>query len=366
MSTLELSDGEIHYTSHGEGPLVFLLHGGGLDGRMWDQQVPVLADSYRVVVPDARGHGQSSTPLAPFRHSDDVAALVRHLDAGPAVLVGLSMGAGAAVDTTLEHPDLVKGVVISGAGTSEPEFHDPWVLEILDTWRRTQAAGDAEGWIDAFMLFAAGPQRRLEDLDQTIVGNLRQMVTHTVSTHVVPGAAAPEPVPDSWNRLVEISVPVTAISGALDPSDQRNMAARVTKTVAEGHTVLIDDAAHYPNMEQPDAFNSEVQAFLEHLHSAAHSQNLSSAEREILALLSMCPETTEQLEDMFVQDDLREFRRGQRTVRQGLTAALHKLADLRLVASKPQNQNASANGDKTTWQLTKDGIEAAKRINKQA
>lgn len=266
MSTLEVADGTLYYEVHGAGPLVVLLHGGGLDSRMWDQQVPVLSRSYRVVTVDARGHGRSSTPTAPFRHCDDVAALVRHLDAGPAVLVGLSMGAGTATDTTLEHPDVVRALVVSGAGTSEPDFTDPWVLELLDTWRRTQEAGDAEGWIDAFMLFAPGPYRRFEDLDADVVNRLRDMVTNTVYTHVRPDAAAPEPVPGSWSRLGEIAVPVLALSGALDSPDHRRMPARVAEAVPEGGTALVDETAHYPNMERPRVFDAELTEFLDRVH----------------------------------------------------------------------------------------------------
>ncbi|WP_026818164.1 alpha/beta fold hydrolase [Arthrobacter castelli] len=262
MNTLQVANGTLHYAVYGTGPPVLLLHGGGLDGRMWDPQVPELAQTHCVVVPDARGHGHSSTPFAPFRHCDDVAVLIRHLDAGPAILIGLSMGAGTALDTALEHPDLVRGVVVVGAGTSEPDFEDPWVLDLLDTWRRTAAAGDAEGWIEAFMLFAAGPKRRLEDMDDDVVRHLRQMVTRTVANHVRPDAAAPEAVPDSWSRLAEIQVPVLALSGALDTPDNIRMAARAADSVTDGRTALIRGAAHYPNLEQPAAFNAELQAFL--------------------------------------------------------------------------------------------------------
>ncbi|MFG2092339.1 alpha/beta fold hydrolase [Streptomyces sp. NPDC048612] len=118
-----------------------------------------------MIVPDARGHGTSSIETGAFRHTDDLAALLRHLDVGPVVLVGLSMGAGIAVDTALEHPGLVRALVVSGAGTSEPEFRDPWVKDIVAEQDRALAAGDVAGWIDAFMLFAAGPRRTLDDVD---------------------------------------------------------------------------------------------------------------------------------------------------------------------------------------------------------
>jgi len=60
------------------------------------------------------------------------------------VLVGLSMGGGTAVDTALEHPELVRALVVSGVGTSQPRFTDPWTLDVLTRWQAVLAASDAE------------------------------------------------------------------------------------------------------------------------------------------------------------------------------------------------------------------------------
>ncbi|MFF2409805.1 hypothetical protein [Streptomyces sp. NPDC058092] len=74
--------------------------------------------------------------------------------------------------TALEHPGPVRALVVSGAGTSEPEFRDPWSLEVLAEQAHAPAAGDVEGWIDAFMRFAAGPHRALDDIDPAVVCRL--------------------------------------------------------------------------------------------------------------------------------------------------------------------------------------------------
>ena len=128
---LSTGDGRLGYRATGTGPPLVLLHGGFLDHHMWDDQISDLASRYRVIAPDARGHGVSANATRPFRPTDDLAALLRHLGTGPAVLAGVSMGAGTAVDTALEHPGLVRALIISGAGTSEPEFTDPWMRDVL-------------------------------------------------------------------------------------------------------------------------------------------------------------------------------------------------------------------------------------------
>jgi pimeloyl-ACP methyl ester carboxylesterase len=269
-STLDLPDGgHLAYRESGSGPLLVLLHGGGVDHRMWDRQIEPLSRTHRVIALDARGHGSSSTPTGPFRHCDDVAALVEHLDAGPAALVGLSMGGATAVDTALEHPELVSALVVSGTGTSEPTFTDPWALDVFATWERAQAARDAEGWIEAFLRFVPGPQRSADDIDPQVLAECGQMVTDTVATHVPTDPAGGEvgsvplvPVTDTWGRLPGISVPLLAVVGGLDVSDHIAMAERAAREVPYGEVVTIDGTAHYPNMERPAEFTAAVLRFL--------------------------------------------------------------------------------------------------------
>jgi len=265
---LALDDGHLAYTDTGDGDLVVLLHGGGVDHRMWDDQVSALAARHRVVVPDLRGHGEASTLFTPARHCDDVAALVRHIDAGPAVLVGLSMGGGAATDTALEHPDAVRALVVSGTGTSVATFSDPWVVAILQEWHRAVAARDAAAYVEASLAFCAGPHRRLDEVAGDTVERCRRMLTDTLARHASPDAVMPEPVHDAWDRLDEIEQPVLALCGALDSEDHLDMGRRLAAGVRRGRYAEVQGSAHYPNMEQPDASNAAVDGFLAELGAA--------------------------------------------------------------------------------------------------
>src|SRR5919109_3816147 len=123
------ADGDLAYRDTGTGDPVVLLHSGIADHRVFDDQIQALAAHHRVIAPDVRGHGFSANASRPFRWADDLADLLRHLDTGPAVLVGLCMGSAVATDTALEYPELVRAVVVSGAGTSEFEFKEPQLLE---------------------------------------------------------------------------------------------------------------------------------------------------------------------------------------------------------------------------------------------
>lgn len=262
LRSVPIPDGTIACREMGGGDPLVLLHGGALDHRMWDPQLPALADAFRVLAPDFRGHGRSSTPRTPFRHCDDIAALLRELGAGPAVLVGVSMGGGAAVDLALEQPKLVRALVVCGTGTSELEFTDPWVLSVLAARDRAAAEQDVEGWLDASMQFVNGPHRELTDVSPELVARVRQMAADTVAHHVPPeGPVLPEPVRNTWTRAGAITVPVLTISGSLDSTDHINAARRFAETVANGRAITIDGAAHYPNLEKPDEFTRQLRAF---------------------------------------------------------------------------------------------------------
>lgn len=253
---------DLFWLDTGTGRPLVLLHGGFLDHHMWDDQIPAFASRYRVIAPDARGHGRSANAAAPYRLTDDLAALLRELNTGPAILVGVSMGASLAVDTALEHPDLVSAVVITGAGTSEPYLTDPWTTQTMTTWHSAMAAGDLDASIEAFTLLAVGPYRTIDDLAPDTVNRLRHMARGTMSKHAVGEPSYLIPVHDTWNRLTEIKVPVLAINGSIDSPDHIGMAERLTGTVANGRTFSIDGTAHYPNMERPDTYNKLLEDFL--------------------------------------------------------------------------------------------------------
>ncbi|WP_405412592.1 alpha/beta fold hydrolase [Streptomyces decoyicus] len=262
MFSFDTGDGHLVYRDVGAGQPLVLLHGGLLDHRMWDDQIRVFAPDHRVIAPDARGHGGSSNANKPFRQTDDLAAVLRHLDVGPAILVGLSMGGAIAVDTALEHPDLVCALVVSGVGTSEPEFQDPWLGEIEAEEARALAAGDTEGWVEAFTRLAAGPRRTLGDVDQDVVCRLREMARRTVAKHTSAEPMHMVPVTDTWARAAKITVPVLAINGGVDSDDHIGMAERLVHTVVNGRATTVEDTAHYPNMERPDTFNEILGRFL--------------------------------------------------------------------------------------------------------
>lgn len=264
--TFETDDGTLAYRDTGsEGRPVILLHAGFVDSAMFEPQLAAL-NRYRVIAPDARGHGGSANATSTFRQTDDVAALIRHLGVQSAVLVGVSMGAMIAVDTAIEHPELVDGLIVSGRGLGEPEYHDRWSRHVADTQAAALARGDIAAWMDAFISWAAGPTRALDAVDPTVVEKLLQMAGRTLAKHTAPEPDYLLPVSNVAHRARTIRVPLLAVDGALDSPDLTATVDRLLDAIPHARRTTIDHAAHYPNMEQPAAYNRLVEGFLDQIH----------------------------------------------------------------------------------------------------
>ncbi|WP_280910872.1 alpha/beta hydrolase [Streptomyces sp. SAI-208] len=259
------ADGDIACLDTGTGAPVVLLHSGYVDHRLFEAQTPALAAGHRVIAVDIRGHGWSANATQPFRWADDLAGLLRHLDAGPAVLVGVSMGGAVAGDTAMEYPELVRGIVLSGASVSDFQYTHEWTRQIVAESQRTLHSGDIEGWLKVFLRSVAGPFREAGDIDPRTLDHLREMALHTIAKHTPGERNWHVPMTDTWARVPEIDVPVLTVNGTLDSPDLLADAERFASTAKNGRSVLVEGTSHFPNLEKPEEFNAIVLDFLHSL-----------------------------------------------------------------------------------------------------
>jgi pimeloyl-ACP methyl ester carboxylesterase len=135
---------EAYYESFGSGPPVLLpLHGAGMDGRLWAETARPLADEYRLVVPDLRGHGRTGPSDRPDYSVElfaaDVRALVDGLALDAPVVVGHSLGGFVGLCYAARHTDACAGLVTLGGEVPEAltlgerlEGYRPAVVDVLD------------------------------------------------------------------------------------------------------------------------------------------------------------------------------------------------------------------------------------------
>jgi pimeloyl-ACP methyl ester carboxylesterase len=259
-------EGRIAYDVAGIGPLVVLVPGMGDLRSAYRFLAPALAAAgYRVACTDLRGHGDSDTTFASYGDvgtASDVSALIEELG-GPAVIVGNSMGSGAAVLVAAEHPELVSGLVLVG----------PWVRNGANgaaqraffrvMMARPWAAAAWKSYLPK--LYAGRRPNDFKEYRDQLAANLHRpgyakAFSLTTRTDHAPAEA----------RLADVTQPTMIIMGELDPdwSDPALEAAWIGEKV-RGEVVMVPEAGHYPQSQQPEQTGEAVVRFLASVHADA-------------------------------------------------------------------------------------------------
>jgi pimeloyl-ACP methyl ester carboxylesterase len=259
-------EGRIAYDMAGTGPLVVCVPGMGELRSSYRRTVPALvAAGCTVVTMDLRGHGDSD---ATFSRYDDVAAggdvvaLLEHLGA-PAVLVGNSMGAGAAAWAAAERPDLVTGLVLLGAFVRNPPTGALTALAF-----RAAMAGPWAPRVWSAYLPTLYPGRRPEDFAEhraEIAASMRRPGHGRAFRRTTRTSHAPVEA-----RLAEVRAPALVVMGERDPDFADPAAeARWIADRLHGEVVLVPGAGHYPQVEEPDVVNPALVGFVRRVGARA-------------------------------------------------------------------------------------------------
>jgi len=257
----QINGANIHYRREGAGFPIVMLHAGVADSRMWQAQADEFAKEFDVIRPDMRGFGDSELPPRPWRPREDLLALMDELRLKPAHLVGCSMGGSLAIDFVIDHPERVSKLVLVGAGISggkEDPRHEGLYAEVTaaDERHDMNAVNEAEMylWLDGPYRPRGYVAQPLRDLFLDMNGKNLDADWSTAPMQALEPPAA--------TRLSEITAPTLVIVGDKDLEPIRETADLLASSIAGAHKVVIQDAAHLPNLEHPAEFNRIVLDFL--------------------------------------------------------------------------------------------------------
>jgi 3-oxoadipate enol-lactonase len=277
-AVLPLPGAGLAYQVTGDGPAVVLVHGFGLDMRMWEPQVEHLAARYRVVRYDCRGFGASGPfdPAVPYTHAGDLVALLDHLAIDQAVLAGLSFGGRVVLQTALAAPARVAGLVLLDAVLDGVPW-DPESAGALDELaRQVQAGGVRAGraaWL-AHPLFAAARQR------PELAVQLAAMVAGYPGQHWLGRDPHRPAQPPPIEALADVATPALVVVGHRDVPGFREMSAVLARRIPGAGYRVVAGAGHMVNMEQPAAVNGLLTRFLAGLPAPA-TEGLSEQTEEL-------------------------------------------------------------------------------------
>ena len=272
MPTATINGLEIHYRERGEGFPVVLVHGFTGNSRNWALTVPVLTRTFRTISVDLRGHGHSAKPLRQEDYtlaamSDDVYALLQHLGVRECYLAGHSMGGMVAQHLTLDHPELVRALVLVDTAAEIPQG-------MLQKERRAERERLVEIAREQGMEAVFEEQLRVNPLRERIETNpefLRTwreqflMTSREAYMYCAHGMASRKPL---IGELPRIAVPTLVVCGENDEpflGASHNMHEAIPGSRLE----IIAGAGHSPQIETPAACNTVITEFLSKVHEAA-------------------------------------------------------------------------------------------------
>lgn len=257
---LAVPGGQIGYDVRGRGPLLLLLPGMGEIRSSYRHLVPRLVEAgYTVATADLRGHGDSDATFTSYgdvETASDIAALLHHLGS-PAVIVGNSMSAASAVIAAADHPELVDALVLLGPFVRNPVSRSAFQQRLF----RVMMAGPwARPMWNAFVpkLYSGRKPDDFAAYRASMIAAMRRPgYTKAFSLTTRADHAHAE------RSLVSVRAPSLIVMGEQDPDfDDAAAEASWIGDALSGAVVMVADAGHYPQSQQPDATAEAIVGFL--------------------------------------------------------------------------------------------------------
>jgi 2-succinyl-6-hydroxy-2,4-cyclohexadiene-1-carboxylate synthase len=272
MAEVTVNGLKLHYRdTGGDLPVVVLTHGFTGNSRNWALTVPALRDSFRVISPDHRGHGLSHKPTAIAAYeldalSDDLYGLLKHLGIERCYLVGHSMGGMVSQLFILDHPEMVRALVLVDTAAEVPEGLRS--RERYQERQRLVRIAEEQGMEAVF------DEQLKADLDPRVRNNplfmqtWREQFLMTSREAYIGGAHGMASRRSLIGRLKGISAPTLVICGEFDEPFLAASRA-MHEEIPGSEFALIQGAGHTPQIETPDQFNAVLTSFLDRVLAAA-------------------------------------------------------------------------------------------------
>jgi 3-oxoadipate enol-lactonase len=241
-----------------DAPAVVLLHAIATDSDLWAAQIPAWSQFARILAVDLPGHG-ASAPRPQIDSLDQYAHALAELLASVAIkdvsIVGLSFGGMIGQAFALNYPQRVRSLVLSNTSARTP-------AEMKETWARRKQAASTQGMhaqVATTIERWFTPQfRERAPLQVERVANMIRRTSYDGY------AAAIEAIRglDLLDRLSALEMPVLVVGGLQDAAVTPQTIEALAQRVPKAKTLLLEDAAHLANIEQPTAFTEAVGQFL--------------------------------------------------------------------------------------------------------
>ena len=267
MTTANVNGLRLRYELRGAGevPLV-LVHGSWGSHRNWDLVVPGLAESFRVLTYDRRGHAESELPSGQGSVREDVAdlaALIEQLGLAPAYVAGNSFGASITLRLAAERPALFRGLIAHEPPLFSLLADDPAVAPMLGEVGKKMAgvveriaSGDHAGAAEWFMEMALAPGEW-----EQLPLDFRQAAIQAAPTFL-DEAKDPEALDFDLGWIKGFANPMLLTTGENSPPHYAPVLGKLAQALPRAGTLTFPDAGHIPHATHPHAYVEAITAFI--------------------------------------------------------------------------------------------------------
>ncbi|HEY6457000.1 MAG TPA: alpha/beta hydrolase [Steroidobacteraceae bacterium] len=252
---LDVAGIRLRFRDEGRGPAIILLHGWTFDLEMWDPQVAALRGEFRLVRIDRRGHGLSGGLPDSEQDAADITILCRHLNLRSVALLGMSQGARAALRFASRTAGQVTALILDGPPNLDEDAIDGEVpmQRFRELVRDGGLAAFRREWSNHALVQLCTEAVALQR-------QVRAMIARYPGRELLdPGAAGTAAAPLS---LKLIRAPTLVLSGAYDLPSRIQSAQKLRAQLPAAEHVILPDAGHLINLDQPALYSKLCRAFL--------------------------------------------------------------------------------------------------------
>ena len=249
MPKINRNDVNINYESYGKGPVIFLTHGFSATSKMWNDQIEDLSKDFNLVVWDMRGHGQTDYPEDESLYNEeetieDIHAILTDIGADKVNIGGMSLGGYMSLAFYYKYTEMVNSLLIidTGPGFKNDEARQKWNNYAYSTANKFEDTG-LESLKGRSIEMNPDNHQNAKGLVKAARGMLTQKDDRII------------------NSLPNINVPSLIIVGEND-KPFLSAADYMENKIHNSKKIIIPDAGHAVNIDQPNIFNAEVLNFL--------------------------------------------------------------------------------------------------------
>jgi 3-oxoadipate enol-lactonase len=259
---ITVNDLVVSYNDEGNtgDPVIIFIHGFPFNKSMWDKQMEVLKENYRVIAYDVRGHGNSDAGTKDFSidlFATDLLNLMDALKIDKAILCGLSMGGYIALNAVENYPDRFDALILSDTTCTAdtPEVKEKR-MKTIETIKKNGVEKFADESVKNLFAPESFSTKKKE------IAAVREMIVNTTEESLCKTLRAFYERKETCTKLQDINVPVLIMVGNVDKITPLAAAQFMNEKIKESLLSIIEHAGHLSNIENPSEFNNQLEEFV--------------------------------------------------------------------------------------------------------